>query len=71
MESQVRPYLIRRWIDGAWYGGKIPARSFEEAEDFCRKLGWHLDGEFIGHIPASAGWRLPDLIVRVRNWLTA
>ena len=65
----VKIYLIRRWIDGAWYGGSIPAATWDDAKDVCRRLGWRLDGEYVTTLPVTVGPWLPNIIVRVRNWM--
>jgi hypothetical protein len=43
----MKMFLIRRWIDGAFYGGRIPAHDWAEAEAMCEEIGLTLDGEFV------------------------
>jgi hypothetical protein len=68
--ADVKTYLTSRWLDGAWYGERICARNFDEAQEFAKRAGVRLDGEFMGTIPAIAGghW-LANLIIGVRNAL--
>lgn len=48
----MKTYLFRRWIDGAWYSGRVACRDWQDADEWCRRAGAHLDGELIASIPA-------------------
>jgi len=38
-----------------WFGDRIFARGWEEAEALCDLMGWTLSGEFVEEIPAGPG----------------
>lgn len=64
-------FLAEYFHDDAWWGMDIYAYDFDDAEVRCRKLGLKLLGEYKMTIPAVTGSWLPNLILRVRNFLFA
>lgn len=45
--SPVALYLFELWIDGLRYGGEIPARNWEEAENAVKNFGGSVAGRSI------------------------
>lgn len=70
--ERTKRFLARYYHDGAWWSIDVYAYDFDDAESRCGKLGLQLDGEHVMTIPAvgKSSW-LPNLIIRVRNLLTA
>ena len=62
----VGQFCARRWIGDGWYVFRFPAAHWADAEEFCRRAGAHLDGEFIAAITAAPG---AGSLVRAATWL--
>lgn len=61
----MKMFLIQREIDGLWYGGRIPARDWDEAELICRQAGLTLDGKFVPGGSISMEAETPDEVTTI------
>lgn len=64
-----KKFLARYYHRGSWWCVEFFALDFDDAEAICCVHNLQLDGEHMMSIPATMGAWLPNLIVRVRNFL--
>lgn len=68
-KERLKKFLATYYHDGDRYGVEIFAHDFYDAESICKAHNLVLDGEHMMSIPAAVGSWLPNLIMRLRNFL--
>lgn len=51
-----KEYAARYYYNESWYGIKIHAKNWSDAEDICKRHNLQLDGEIKFTLPWPLGW---------------